>query len=521
MRLVVSAAVCALAACTASTPEAGSSSSSSSTSAGPASVPDAGHTAHVPDAGEVEEPDAGPPPTMLLAIGLTVDSVAVYQSVKISVVEDGVEVEQNAPIIAGKAALIRVGVVEESDWNRAAVTARLTLTDGAGMHTYEDTRAPQLPASDGNVQSWFAFNVPAGVLAEDTQFSVMLTSPDGKPVSETDDGARFPRDGSSTLLGVLADPGTINLVLVPVQYDRDGSGRLPDTSEAQLAMIRSLLTAVYPVVDVTITVHDPLPWDRALTFTGNVNFGALNGALEDLRTTDNAPSDAYYYALITPADTYDDYCGNSCVTGQSYVVDDPADGDIRVGGGMGYSGEDSVWTLIHEVGHLHGREHAPCDVSSWDPEYPYEDASIGVWGHDLRTGAWLDPAVFTDFMGYCDDNWVSDYTYAALDERIRAVNGIAMQSAPVRLPMAVLDVGDDGNWEHVSRRIYASNVGRTGVDARILDGSGALLGTIHTRMLRRSDGTFRVAVPIASSSAAFVELPDPSGKSTVRVALTP
>ena len=517
-------------ACTGDQPAGSASSptpSSTSSSASAASTSSMSGTASTAaDAGlqtvDAGAPDAGPPP-VLLVDGLRVDGISVFQSVQIPVVTGGAAVgARNAPIIAGKAALIRVSVMSDGSWDGSAVTARLVLVTGGNTQTLISVGVPQLPAQEANDQSFLPFNVPAAALAESTQFSVQLTSPAGHPaVDGMADPARYPVNGMTISLGVSSDPGPINLVLVPVRYDRDGSGRLPDTSPAQLDLIRSMLAAIYPAVQVDITVHLPLPWDNWLTLTGNVNFGSLNSALINLREDDEAPSGAYYYALISPANTYAAYCGGSCVTGQSYLVDDPEDGDIRVGGGMGYTGESSAWTLVHELGHLHGRAHAPCGVNSWDPDYPYLDASIGVWGHDARSQAMLDPDVFTDFMGYCEDNWVSDYTYRALDERIRAVNALPTQRPLPNVPALLLDQDHTGAWSTLGRVVLSSGTGRAGADVHLLDQGGTRLATVRSRILRRGDGTFTTMVPLTRPGTAWVELLDGVTLLPVRVSALP
>jgi hypothetical protein len=118
------------------------------------------------------------------------------------------------------------------------------------------------------------------------------------------------------------------------------------------------------------------------------------------------------------------------VTGQSYVVDDPADGAFRVGSGVGFGTEDSAWTLAHELGHQHGRYHAPCDTSGADRGYPYAGGTLGVWGFDPRTATFLEPTRTTDFMGYCDPQWISDYTWRAIFARTRAVSALWAPWAP-------------------------------------------------------------------------------------------
>ena len=70
--------------------------------------------------------------------------------------------------------------------------------------------------------------------------------------------------------------------------------------------------------------------------------------------------------------------------------------------------------MCHELGHSHGRLHSPCGVSDPDWNYPYPNADIGVWGHDLRTDEFYPPTR-KDMMSYCPNPdrslaWISDST---------------------------------------------------------------------------------------------------------------
>jgi hypothetical protein len=89
--------------------------------------------------------------------------------------------------------------------------------------------------------------------------------------------------------------------------------------------------------------------------------------------------------------------------------------------GVGYIGREAAigWdkpssrgsVAAHEWGHNWGREHAPCGgAGNPDANYPYTGGEIGVIGYDLVNGD-LKPADSHDLMGYCDAEWISDYTY--------------------------------------------------------------------------------------------------------------
>jgi hypothetical protein len=409
-------------------------------------------------------PDAVSPDALVLAEDphllpdLAVTGVELYQAVQIPLYEDGAAIGQaarNAPVVAGREAVFRVYAVpaDPGSWTSRQVRAELFLGP-VGVRPFDpqdpgaaqsivvtEARLVSGPSLEADLESTFVLRVPATHVSAmpAMAWAVRLVDPtETSPAVQagTANEARVPADGlTAHPLQAEEDGGGIELVLVPLRYDRDGSGRLPDTSPAQLGLIDAMLTNLYPASVTSITVHEPIPWNNSLTWTGNFDFGDLNEYLVDLRVEENAPARAHYYGLVCPADTFGAYCGSSCVTGQSYLVSSPEDGDYRVGGGMGYSGEDSVWTLAHELGHQFGRSHAPCGVSSYDSSYPYSGGSIGVFGMDLRQSLapLLSPEVYTDLMGYCDDTWVSDYTYKAFFLRLIAVNALPPPPLPAPL----------------------------------------------------------------------------------------
>ncbi|MEW5848958.1 MAG: M66 family metalloprotease [Myxococcota bacterium] len=483
-----------------------------------ASVGDAALITEEPDAGET--PDAGSvlPTLPRLVTGLGISKVSVFQAVEVPLVVDGVAVTlRNAPVVAGKPGVVRVAVSPVSGWSARAVTAVLEVTVDGVSTAVTETHTISGASVEGNASSFFTLPITPALGA---RYRVLLTSEDGEVVADgVSSFARFPLEGGTTSLGVEDDLGGVRLVLVPVQYDTDGSGRLPDTSAAQLERYRTVLQSLYPVSNVEISVRDPLPWSRNPTWTGNFNFGRLNDDLIDLRVADGADDDVYYYGLVAPDDSFDAYCGNSCVTGQSYVVDDPVDADIRVGGGMGFSGEDSAWTLAHELGHMHGRYHAPCDVDDWDEDYPYTDGAIGVWGYDDRTGEYVDPDVATDFMGYCENNWTSDYTYRALFDRVAELNTLVQTLDLPRQAVRILHVDAQGEpwW---GARVQVRPRLRAQVAIRFLDGKGAVLAEGSADVLRAAHrGERAVLVPEAPVDADVVEVTLRAGEAPVRAQL--
>ena len=90
-------------------------------------------------------------------------------------------------------------------------------------------------------------------------------------------------------------------------------------------------------------------------------------------------------------------------------------------GGWASMGKGWDTELAHEVGHSFDLLHAPCGGAlSTDPDYPYRDGSIGVWGYDFRDGSLVDPIGRKDIMGYCYElGWISDFFFKkALEYRL-------------------------------------------------------------------------------------------------------
>lgn len=378
-----------------------------------------------------EDPGAAAEPTSAprLANGITVDRLAIFQGVRVGLVEDGAWVSaRNAPVVAGRDAVVRVYVTPRDDDART-LTAELTLAPRAGGEdapvVLRATRSVAGPSSDGARGSAFDFEVPARAITTDVTLSVRVTeeAPVGtpEPAEGAPHAARFPRDGARAELGAER-AGKLRVVLVPIHYDADGSGRLPDVGPAQLRLYEDVLRARYPLSDLSVTTRAPARWPSAIQGSG-AGFSTILRAVTQLRRTDGADDDVYYYGLFSPAASQAQFCRGGCVVGLSALVDDPRAAMLRASVGVGFAGQDSVDTAAHEIAHAHGRAHAPCGgAAGADPRFPYPGGGIGVWGYDVVSKRFVDPARGRDMMGYCPNEWVSDYTFAALFTRLAAVS---------------------------------------------------------------------------------------------------
>lgn len=351
-----------------------------------------------------------------------IDEVALYQAVRVPLARAGQLLgARNAPIVEDREALVRVFVSPRPGVAAQSVVARLTLESlTRGPVVLEETLTVTRVSAETAADSTFNFLIPRETLKQDTQFSVSLhpaasaCGSGGQPA-----GARVPSTGLAAL-GAQSSGPSFEVVLVPVRYDADGSGRLPDTSAAQLTRYRDRIYSLFPTANVNITVRPVVGWSGALQRNGS-GWANLLQALQNLRAQDQAAAHVFYYGIFAPAASFREFCNGGCVSGLGSV---PSANDSYSRGaiGLGFSGSSSADTAAHELGHTLGRLHAPCGTQDADPQFPYANGGIGVWGFDVLSNTLRAPTQSTDFMGYCDPNWVSDYNFTALFNRISHVN---------------------------------------------------------------------------------------------------
>lgn len=417
-----------------------------------------------------------------LAKGITVSEVAVFQAVKISVAKAGAKVTQrSAQVVAGRDALIRAYVTPDQGAGSKPLTAELRISSNGTEQVFKDTKTISAASTDAALTSTFNFEVPGTALVTGATYSVAITDPSlpGTRGGETS-AARYPADGGLEALEVKSTGKQLRVQLVPLRYDADGSGRLPDTSPAQIERYRQGFMKNYPVAAVEITVHAPVAWSSSISANGS-GFSSALQSLVSLRQRDGAAPDLYYMGIFAPAASFAQYCSGGCVTGLSGLISDPRDSAGRASVGVGFTGDQSVSTAVHEVGHAHGRSHSPCGgASDADPRFPYANGSIGSWGYDIVAKKLLAPAQYKDFMGYCQPEWVSDYTYNALFKRVQSVNGVPTVSLKVGEPQTyrIVSIEPDGRlaWgDTVSMREPPRNEPRT---VKYVGADGATLETV-------------------------------------------
>ncbi len=332
------------------------------------------------------------------ATGVEINEVAFYQAVKSTVWENGSAQTPTVSIVANRPAVVRV-FASASGTTGSPVTARLIMGNNPPI---EQTVQSFGNASEGSYNSTINFDVPAGYMASGNwrvEFKEPASSSQGaNPSANTGDASMQMRSSKA-----------LKVTLIPVQYQADGSNRMPDTTPGQVEAYRAAFMAEYPATDVILSVGPTLAWGNTVS-AGGGGWETLLNAVTDERTSSNADFDEYYFGIFNPANSFNSYCSGGCVLGLGWIGGPNAE-YTRAAIGIGYSGETATETAVHEIGHNHGREHSPCGgVSGADPQYPHSGGNIGVWAMNIFTHE-LFPPDHKDFMTYCHPQWISDYTY--------------------------------------------------------------------------------------------------------------
>ena len=338
---------------------------------------------------------------------LRVDGLYLVQSVQ--------TYDRTVPLVRDRDALLRV-FVTANQVNAAMPDVSVTLYAGGAAIAELTIPAPGLstPLAPDEATLNSSWNVILDKSLIRSNLSVTVTVDAANAIEEGDESDNvFPSSGTPLPLDVRTVP-PFNVTFVPV-ISR-ATGRRGDVTEANRAEYLEPSMRMHPLTGWDATVHAAYTTATGLGLqadNGNNAWGTILSEVNSLRLAES--SMRHYYGVVNPS-------YSSGVAGVAYIGAPAA---------VGWDKPASRGSVAaHEWGHNWGRPHAPCgDAPNPDSNYPYANGEIGVIGYDMVEEA-LKPADAHDLMGYCSNEWISDYTYLAVlsgrgnSTSLRAAGGV-------------------------------------------------------------------------------------------------
>jgi hypothetical protein len=381
------------------------------------------------DTGTDTDTDTSAPWEPIPARGdIALSHVIVNQGVDVPIAVEGVWVgpeARNTYVVANRDTLLRGFWEIPDDWVAREITARLLLEYPDG--TDETIQANWMidgPSFPGDFDRAFVFPLLAEQFPPGIKYHLSLweAGPGYEDQRESTTVIESPIGGTEQI-GVQPEPAELKIVMIPVAYDIPGcvanTGSLESISEAQEQLFIDYLHEQYPVTNIVWEFRrdQPIQWNSTLNSLTQLHF-----PLQELRTSDGAAPNVYYYAVVDACVGGIDGAGGVAA---GIPPDTKAAAYDRVASGMWLDGAAYAYeTFVHEIGHLHGRSHIYCaggEAAGVDPSYPYENGITSVWGFGIRLFKFHSPTASYDFMTYCSPTWVSDWGWTKAYDRVRTL----------------------------------------------------------------------------------------------------
>ncbi len=402
------------------------------------------------DEGEMEE--LGP-----LARGIDILEVEANQGTAVLIGQNGEWVGaegRNAYMIRDRDTLIRLQHHVHEGWIPREIVGVLRIYDPSGAEMAVRTRrfVVEGDSDPKNLNTEFYFSVVAAEAQPGVRYQVELH----EVSDEVDTGALTEgvvvTPPQHEQIGYEQTPLEMRVVLVPINYTYIDPPTLVEFTEADLEFVADDLLQTNPLQTVTLTVHEPYTYSQQIT-----NLGQLLSPMMSLRSQDGAAPNEYYHALVdVRGPSVNMVAGIAQLTGDS-----KSEAQSRVAATVWFKTNPEIppggssGTIVHEVGHNQGLSHVYCPAAATpaagpDPSYPHEDGKIGVFGFGIRSFRLYTPTAAHDYMTYCGNAWVSDWTWNKTYKRIQTLTswdyeGAAGTSSAATEPLLVGTLFPDGS----------------------------------------------------------------------------
>lgn len=253
----------------------------------------------------------------------------------------------------------------------------------------------------------------------------------------------IPRGSTSERTVQFQASAPLRLHMIGIRY-QNTAGRSFEPSGTDYSLIQSWLKRAYPIANLSwsLTVIDaPQLWP----FQANM----INAFIRGIRRQDiqnGTDARTHYYGLVSD--------GEGFMRGLASGIPNQPDPATVASGPTGPNwswdtdGSFGDWYTGHELGHTLGRFHAEfCGAGGGRP-YPFEngqlsDADEEFIGYDAGDPSnnipqrMLPGTIWHDVMSYCDNQWLSSFTYEGIYDRLVAEDNLP-SGASLGLPSVPL-----------------------------------------------------------------------------------
>jgi len=317
---------------------------------------------------------------------LRVDGLYLVQSVQ--------TYDRTVPLVRDRDALLRV-FVTANQVNVAAPSVRVRLfSNGVAISSSlvpsPGLSTPQSVDQSSLTASWNLV-IPKDMVQPNLAVLVDV-DPDNVVAEDNEGDNSFPANAVPLPVDVRTT-AAFAVRFVPVVTTADG--RMGNVAAGNTAMFLNVAMGMHPLAASDAVVAQPYnTTSKTALGSDGAGWGTVLGEIEALRA--DAGDGRSWYGVVNP-----NY--GSGVAGMGYV---------GVPSAIGWDKPSSAGAVAaHEWGHTWGRKHAPCGgASDPDDNFPYGGGVIGVYGYDQAAKVVKLPTGH-DLMGYCNNEWISDYTY--------------------------------------------------------------------------------------------------------------
>jgi CARDB/Peptidase M66 len=300
------------------------------------------------------------------------------------------------PLVKDRDGFLRVFVTaSQSNLAVPSVRVRFALSGVLTKDTTLGANGLSVPLSPNEGSLSASWNMPVPGALIQPNLTILAEVDPANTVAETNESDNlFPSGGTPLALDVRPT-STFAVRFVPIL--QTANGLQGNVSNANKATYLAAAMRVHPLAAYDADMRAPLSTDApAVDATSSTAWTQVLNELRAARTSDG--NSRYYYGVVKPS-------YSSGIAGIGYV-------GLPVAIGWDKSGADGV--AAHEWGHNWGRQHAPCgNAGNPDLNYPYANGAIGVYGFDVGAQS-IKPPTYSDLMGYCNNGWISDYTYTGV-----------------------------------------------------------------------------------------------------------